>query len=521
MYLYCTDTSWRGKFSNFDRGSYSKSLRGLLGITSDEHFDLLEAQGCFWIEFGDCRRFFKQFCLNWNPALFAHRFLIHDSWPVNQGPAKDTFYIGDNPQYSLTLERCAPGVVVTIWVLLSRHISCLRPQSTDETKGFDDDDYLTCHVFNNTDGKRIFSPDKPFVQGVYTNDPNNLLRFDVDAAECSKSDLLFTLLISQQQKRRDLSYTLTVHSTNAPFELKRLPHLFANKADMSGSWSDGSSGGNFGMHDSYHTNPQYRLTVNHQDLEFHAMMWYPVSIRGNITIVPCAAVITPLHGEPVPDRIDSFSDDDIAASSGNYSFGFCHCAKVLRPGCYNIIMSNWSPDMKAQFRGLFASPSSDFSLVSVPSEGCGLLHSVIRGAWSAEDHTAAGCSNFGRYMKNPVFRLDFNHSQEAVYMTARLKVVNTTPIAMNLSLYDIKGKAENGSAILAGSSPKHAMTSSNAGVYIDNLCGVTVKPLWIPSGRSGVVSVALIPSTFEPIAAEFCIDVYSSVEVRITRVLGE
>lgn len=55
--------SWLGKFSNADIASYTTGLKKVLGIICDADFEAMEAQGVFWIEYGDCVRWFKRFYL--------------------------------------------------------------------------------------------------------------------------------------------------------------------------------------------------------------------------------------------------------------------------------------------------------------------------------------------------------------------------------------------------------------------------------------------------------------------------
>ena len=37
-------------------------------------------------------------------------------------------------------------------------------------------DFLTMHVYADTDGKRVYYPDKPMFRGIYTNNPHTLVR---------------------------------------------------------------------------------------------------------------------------------------------------------------------------------------------------------------------------------------------------------------------------------------------------------------------------------------------------------
>lgn len=52
-------------------------------------------------------RYFNTIFLNWNPSLFAHRNVTHATWPASQGPRNDSYNLGANPQFVLTIQRHA------------------------------------------------------------------------------------------------------------------------------------------------------------------------------------------------------------------------------------------------------------------------------------------------------------------------------------------------------------------------------------------------------------------------------
>ena len=537
---------WRGKFSNVDKGSWTGGLKAALGIKSQADFDAMERDGVFWIEFMDAKRFFKRFYLNWNPNLFSYRFSMHDTWPVKQGPKNDRYFMGSNPQFSFKLDYGAgvgatSGQVVSVWILLSKH---MNSSSTKKFKTFqgseslqesedDEEDYLTCHVFSNTDGKRVYAPEKRFVSGLYTNDPHNLIRFDVDPAilNMDSGTVAYTFVLSQLSKSRDISYTITVLSTR-PFLLNRTPGLPSNQIPIQDAWKEGISSGGSLSHEFFNINPQYRLTVYKNPTEVHFQMFYPADIQGSIsvfsnsTMIPVGATRVEDVGKGVkiiPDRTDVAAEDDEVMSSGPYRTGYCHCSGVLPVGTYNVILSNYQPSMVGGLRGVCASGSKNVSLEAIPHEGAGYHGIKLQGEWNIGNGTAAGCNNHGNYLKNPQWRIDIpvtsktsnNGYKGAIFFGARLRILNSTPVPMNISVYLITGEPIEGSVLPVSNAkkgPKKALLSSTNGIYTNLNCGVKIPISLLERNElARVVSLAIIPSTFDPLEASFNIDIYSNV----------
>lgn len=114
---------WKGRFSSRDTASWSDprfcaEVGYNQAVASRQKDD-----GVFWICWQDVLRYFQNFHLSWNPALFPQRTTLHDLWPVEQGPAQDTFNIGENPQYVMELSDKAIAQNASIWILLSRHVN--------------------------------------------------------------------------------------------------------------------------------------------------------------------------------------------------------------------------------------------------------------------------------------------------------------------------------------------------------------------------------------------------------------
>lgn len=81
------------------------------------------------------------------------------------GPTKDTYTIGDNPQYKLSI---GPGNA-SVWVLLTRHITSI--EDFRENK-----EYITLLVYANN-GKRVYYPRKQTISKLLVIDRFNLSFF--------------------------------------------------------------------------------------------------------------------------------------------------------------------------------------------------------------------------------------------------------------------------------------------------------------------------------------------------------
>ena len=140
---------WRGPYSHLDTNIWTQELRDSLGFDPDvaEKKD----DGIFWIDFESVCLNFTSIHLNWNPGLFTHRWVLHSVWPEHVGPKRDVYSLGYNPQFSLHV-HVHDKKPAAVWLLLSKHIMV-----TEENT-----DYITLHVYSNTNGERIYYPGTPF-----------------------------------------------------------------------------------------------------------------------------------------------------------------------------------------------------------------------------------------------------------------------------------------------------------------------------------------------------------------------
>ncbi len=102
---------WKGNFSDYDTRNWTPEL--IKALDYDPKLQVDVDNGVFWIDYNSLCHYFENFYLNWSPSLFSYTSCIHNSWPARQGPVKDLYNLGDNPQYVLRLN---PKMRASIWV---------------------------------------------------------------------------------------------------------------------------------------------------------------------------------------------------------------------------------------------------------------------------------------------------------------------------------------------------------------------------------------------------------------------
>jgi calpain-7 len=113
---------WTGRYSSGDTASWSNpGLCAEVGYNAE--LAAKQDDGIFWICWEDILQYFQNFHLSWNPSLFKFRATMHGRWPKGQGPADDSYNVGDNPQYLLNLSESAISRKATVWILISRHVT--------------------------------------------------------------------------------------------------------------------------------------------------------------------------------------------------------------------------------------------------------------------------------------------------------------------------------------------------------------------------------------------------------------
>ncbi|KAJ3077305.1 hypothetical protein HDU98_004267 [Podochytrium sp. JEL0797] len=231
---------WNGKFSHLDKENWTLALSEALNydrVSALDHDD-----GIFWIHFDSVLQHFESIHVNWNPTMFTYQHVMHllspfslfdascsatltfscRSWPLESGPAVDAYTFAHNPQFGLQVSPTEPTTTTTpstIWLLLSKHMTTTTTTTPNQ-------DYITLHVFADTDCHRVYSPDMYTVicVGVYVNSPHILASFQVPVGRKSR----YTVVVSQHEKTRDLSFSLRAYGKH-PFLFGAIGKEYANE----------------------------------------------------------------------------------------------------------------------------------------------------------------------------------------------------------------------------------------------------------------------------------------------------
>lgn len=312
---------WKGKFSELDSTSWTPELQRALNY--DRKSALQIDNGVFWINWESLMQFFDVIYMNWNPKLFKYRFSLHSTWTAAEGPKKDVYNVGDNPQYKLELLSADQDTVV--WILLTRHI-------TQKDDFAENKEFITVHVYK-SDGGRIFYPDNPFLEGTKINSPFYLAKLNAP-----KGTKRFTLVVSQYEKTNTIHYTLKVFSSTE-FRLSPVPIPYTVEKQVTGEWK-GTLAGGCPNYSSHSNNPVYRLQLqtssNAETAEVLLKLRGPKQFSVGVII---RSVDRASDGKPV---YEAYSD--------TYRPGFYVQQLTKVPaGTYDLIPSTFYPGQEGPF----------------------------------------------------------------------------------------------------------------------------------------------------------------------------
>ncbi|KAL0073956.1 hypothetical protein J3Q64DRAFT_1881558, partial [Phycomyces blakesleeanus] len=308
---------WNGPYSHMDTKNWTPQL--MQALNYDPTLAGQRDDGIFWIDFESVCSYFTSIHLNWNPELFTHQWVLHSKWRKDIGPKKDIYNLGYNPQFRLRV-NVPDKKPAAVWLLLSKHIMV-----TEENT-----DYITLHIYNNTNGERVFYPGEPFKEGTYVNSPHILVRFN---APPGISD--YTIVVSQHEKERSLYFTLRSYSL-APIQLTEVPMRYSieQKSDDPG------------------TDKNNNVTATTGIL---LMLEAPKSFAVNLMLVE--------GGKRVSRQVINpfVSVRDILVDSGPYRHGFSY---------FEL---------------------ENVQLDPIPAEGAGMFRKIIHGEW-IRGYNAMGCA---------------------------------------------------------------------------------------------------------------------------------
>ncbi|KAI8065856.1 hypothetical protein BC940DRAFT_303042 [Gongronella butleri] len=330
---------WCGPYSHMDRERWTPDLMKALNydpVAAEEHDD-----GIFWIDYESMCANFTSIHMNWNPELFTHRYVVHAVWPEDRGPDKDILNLGYNPQFSLTV-NVPDKKPAAVWILLSKHIMV-----TEENT-----DYITLHIYKDTNGERVYYPDDPFKKGTYVNSPHILLRFNAPPGTST-----YTIVVSQHEKVRSLYFTLRFYSL-APFSLDEAANRYICEQKIQGQWTERTAGGNV-CHATFLNNPQWKVSIprSQDPIGLLLMLDAPKKYAVNLFLVESGK------------RVASVATHSMLMGSGSYRHGFCYYEKdVLPAGDYTLVASTFEADLVGDF-DLTVASSAPVAIEPIPAEG--------------------------------------------------------------------------------------------------------------------------------------------------------
>ncbi|KAJ1779143.1 cysteine protease [Coemansia sp. RSA 2523] len=453
---------WTGAFSHADQISWTPDLmRALDYDPKTEHDD----QGIFWIDFASVCHRFDAIHLNWNPRVFAHQASVHFSWNMDMGPRQALHDFSANPQYTLVAEHGTAEV----WILLSKHLL-----KTEENV-----DFIALHVYDNTNGRRVYEPRAALHIGEYVNTQHVLVQLTARQGE------KYTLVVAQREKTKPLHFTLRALSST-PVRLVQAPVPMYCE-DVTGQWGSASAGGNTAS-PRYMDNPQFQITI-----------------PPNAPLTSGIITLETAHKHPVNIRVfrggflvTRVLEINTVATSGKYRSQFCTCElEALEPGSsYTVVVSTFEPFMFSRFK-LRIGLGSLFTVAPIAREGAGMRMRELHGKWMPGSKCVGGPDQ--SYHKCPRFLV---RTECETRVLARLQ----TPHAKSLPLVNVS-VYEFDDAVLG-------TLCASSGSYTNSPQGVATRQSTI--GRTGCEFLVVASAWDHDVDASFVLYFYSEHTVEVT-----
>ncbi|KAF3087137.1 cysteine protease [Orbilia oligospora] len=339
------------------------------------------SQSAVWIDLNSVFRYFDSIYLNWNPALWNHRYDWHFSWSqlsvITKPSTTDHLWnvpgcFWGNPQYKLINKSSTPSKA---WILLSRHL--LRKKDFDRKTLWNKSGHISLYVFA-TNGKRVYQSSGYLKRGPYVDSPQTLLRLEVPAKTA------YTVVVSSQDLvPAESTHSFTISAfTSIPMAFEQVdepyPHLFTVK----GSWTISATGGNTESRE-YGRNPMFKISLSQPanlqiGLSIHAKpsedgKSVGKAIAAENTASPLIHVAL-LHSDG-GKRVHTLARNKFLANSGEYKRFFTMCSAQQVPrGAYTIVASTYTSDQYAPFTITVGSsvPLGQSDLTVIPNEDAGL-----------------------------------------------------------------------------------------------------------------------------------------------------
>ncbi|XP_078490553.1 calpain-7-like [Ciona intestinalis] len=310
---------WKGNYSAHDDAHWTPGLRKALNYDNKyaQEFD----NGVFWIDWESAMHFYDTFYMNWNPELFPKTTCRHASWLAKDGPTKDSYTLGNNPQYKLEVRNKG---ATAVWVLLTRHI-------TEKEDFAENKEFITLLVYLN-EGKKVYYPysPPPHIDGVRINSPHYLTRIQVP----ENGPHRYTLVVSQYEKHKNIRYTLRVYSFT-DFKFSSIDNPYKMNKRIQGEWTAQTAGGCSNNKATYGNNPIYQLNIEGSgQAQLLIQLRAPKSYSNGFDII-CVGT----NGEKPFNK----------TTSGAFRPGYSALELTVPCGTYNVIPCTFSPQQIASF----------------------------------------------------------------------------------------------------------------------------------------------------------------------------
>ncbi|GBE80774.1 Calpain-like protease palB/RIM13 [Sparassis crispa] len=415
--------------------------------------------------------------LSWDPGIFRHQLFFHGMWKSNiPGYAHRVAHF---PLRLRTQQGRSIQGSRDVWILLSRHVTDISRKS----------EYIALLVTSgNETTPALENPSISKLQGEYSTGMHVLVK-----TQLSTSTTILSLVASYDGDFEDVGFTVTAYSNVALSWIEDSSNAPYSK-QIDGAFTTKCAGGNY-SYQTFLTNPQYHLRIHSTE---ESSVGPIGSSKARISVVLQACRKLPMNATLVwsqGDRVTEFGRNDVALSSGPYSYGYAQGTSDLPVGDYTLIVSTFEPQQLGKF-SLKVESSHRIELTPIPQEGAGMFNKVIHGAWTVE--TAAGSPSFNQYSSNPKYEIKLETSSQLKIRLQLDKLSSTT--SANITLF--RSTEQLPMSVLVATS----------GPYSDAVSGVVTPQMKLQPG-----TYLAVPSTYNPgIEGSFTLNIYSTSAVKVT-----